>query len=176
MQSYQMVFRGQIWPKNEHDQLRFSNRDDRGRNPDSVNGVLWWQNVTVATRLCAQLPGVSEGESCQRHLHCILFPLHTHSSDGVLIWSVRCKKPRTATSMCWRQRVLDALAWGSSIPEKSAESGHRFLLGLVCRYCARRVCIHDQGREFNNCLVKDIFQQMKIDVAMKSAYHLQTNG
>lgn len=62
-----------------------------------------------------------------------------------------------------------------ALPDKSADGIHRFLLGLVYRFGACHVLLHDQGREFNNHLINDLCAELKITVAMTSAYHPQTN-
>jgi len=41
-----------------------------------------------------------------------------------------------------------------ALPDKSADSVHQFLLQLVYRFGACHVLLHDQGREFNNRLVR----------------------
>ena len=64
----------------------------------------------------------------------------------------------------------------AAIPDKSADSVHRFLLHLVCTYGSSFMLIHDQGREFCNKLVADLCEKMKVSVATTSAYHPQTNG
>lgn len=63
-----------------------------------------------------------------------------------------------------------------AIPNKSALEVHKFVMGLVFRYGACHVLLHDQGKEFNNALVNGLCEQMEISVAMTSAYHPQTNG
>ena len=63
-----------------------------------------------------------------------------------------------------------------AVPDKSAKGIHEFLMGLVCRYGSCHVLLHDQGREFNNQLVNNLCESVKIQVAMSSAYHPQTNG
>ena len=64
----------------------------------------------------------------------------------------------------------------AAIPDKSAESVHRFLLSIVYRFGSCEVLLHDQGREFCNTLVQGLCDKMKIGQAMSSAYHPQTNG
>ena len=68
--------------------------------------------------------------------------------------------------------------WAEAIPvpDKSADGIHRFVMGLVYRFGACDVLLHDQGREFNNNLVNDVCEALRISVAMSSAYHPQTNG
>jgi len=62
-----------------------------------------------------------------------------------------------------------------AIPDKSADGVHRFVLGLMYRFGACNVILHDQGRKFNNKTVGDLCDKLKIAVAMTSAYHPQTN-
>jgi hypothetical protein len=62
------------------------------------------------------------------------------------------------------------------IPDKSAATVHRFVMSLVYRFGSAHIILHDQGKEFNNHLLEDLCNQMKIEVAMTSAYHPQTNG
>lgn len=63
-----------------------------------------------------------------------------------------------------------------AISDKSAEKIHKFLMQLVFRFGSFTVLLHDQGREFNNNLVRNLCEKLKISVAMTSAYHPQTNG
>jgi len=63
-----------------------------------------------------------------------------------------------------------------AVPDKSAEGIHRFLMGLVCRYGSCHILLHDQGREFNNQLCRDLCKQLQTSQAMTSAYHPQSNG
>jgi len=63
-----------------------------------------------------------------------------------------------------------------AVPDKSAEGIHAFLMGIVYRFGACHVIIHDQGREFNNQTVRGLCDGLQISVAMTSAYHPQTNG
>jgi len=63
-----------------------------------------------------------------------------------------------------------------AIPDKSANGVHRFVMGLVYRFGACHVLLHDQGREFNNNLVNDLLEKMGTEIAMTSAYHPQSNG
>ena len=63
-----------------------------------------------------------------------------------------------------------------AVKDKSAETIHSFLMKLVCRFGACHVLLHDQGREFNNTIVKDLCDKMHISTVMTSAYHPQTNG
>lgn len=63
-----------------------------------------------------------------------------------------------------------------AIPDKSAESVHKFLLDLVYRFGSCHVLLHDQGREFNNATVNGLCEALSISVAMTTAYHPQTNG
>jgi len=70
------------------------------------------------------------------------------------------------------------LRWpeAQALPDKSAEGVHQFLMSLVSRFGACCVLLHDQGKEFNNATINTLCDQLKIAVAMTSAYHPQTNG
>ena len=50
-----------------------------------------------------------------------------------------------------------------AIPDKSAESIHKFLMELVYRFGACNVLLHDQGREFCNDLVESLCKRVGID-------------
>jgi hypothetical protein len=63
-----------------------------------------------------------------------------------------------------------------AISEKTASEVHTFLMDLVYRFGACQVLLHDQGKEFNNNLVKGLLDSIGTDQAMTSAYHPQTNG
>jgi len=63
-----------------------------------------------------------------------------------------------------------------AVPDKSADGIHRFLTSLVCRFGSCHVLLHDQGREFNNNMVKDLCKQLNTSVAMTYTYHPQSNG
>jgi hypothetical protein len=91
-------------------------------------------------------------------------------------WGIDMVGPLTETKE-GNKYLLVATEYLTKWPEdKSADTIHRFLMKLVCRFGGCHVLLHDQGREFNNSLVRDLCARMKIDTAMTSAYHPQTNG
>ena len=78
--------------------------------------------------------------------------------------------------VCVATEYLTKWAEVRAIPNKSAECVHDFLMGLVHRFGSCKVLLHDQGREFNNNLVNDLYERMGMGMAMTSAYHTQSNG
>ena len=63
-----------------------------------------------------------------------------------------------------------------AIPDRSAPTVHKFLLGLVYRFGACRILVHDEGRKFVKKLVEELCEKVGIDDVKASAYHSQTNG
>lgn len=71
---------------------------------------------------------------------------------------------------------LSKWAEAKAVPDKSALGIHQFVMDLVYRFGATGILLHDQGKEFNNTLMKDLCSILEIDQAMTSSYHPQTNG
>jgi hypothetical protein len=71
---------------------------------------------------------------------------------------------------------LTRWAEAQPIPDKSADSVHRFMMSIVCRFGCANMILHDQGKEFNNKLINELCDRATMGVAMTSAYHPQTNG
>ena len=145
-----------------------------------VTDRFWWRSVSADTReFVRSCPLCQKANPVNRPAPATLHPV---AVGGVFHrWGIDLVGPLTETTngnkyVAVATEYLTRWPEAQALPDKSAESVHRFLLSLVCRFGACRVVIHDQGREFNNRLVKDLFEQMKIDVAMTSAYHPQTNG
>lgn len=84
--------------------------------------------------------------------------------------------PRGNKYICVATEYLTRWPEAQALHDKSAEGIHAFVMGLVYRFGCCNVLLHDQGREFNNNLVNGLCEQMKIGVAMTSAYHPQSNG
>ena len=63
-----------------------------------------------------------------------------------------------------------------AIPDKSAHTVAKFLLGLICRFGCFSICHSDQGREFVNQLNQDLFRLAGIEQRISSVYHPQSNG
>lgn len=96
-------------------------------------------------------------------------------------WGIDMVGPLTTTKNGNRYLIVATeylTKWveATAVPDKTSDGIHKFLMNLVYRFGACHVLLHDQGREFNNGLVNDLCERLKISVAMSSAYHPQTNG
>lgn len=145
-----------------------------------VTERCWWRNVSSDTRDFVRSCAV-----CQKANPLNKPPpatLHPVPVGGLFHrWGIDLIGPLTETAKGNKYIVVATeylTRWpeARALPDKSADSVHQFLLQLVYRFGACHVLLHDQGREFNNRLVKDLCDVMKMSVAMTSAYHPQTNG
>ncbi len=84
--------------------------------------------------------------------------------------------PRGNKYLAVATEYLTKWAEAKAIPNKTADKVHGFLCDIVCRFGSCNVILHDQGREFNNNLVKELCARLSTQVAMSSTYHPQTNG
>ena len=71
---------------------------------------------------------------------------------------------------------LTRWAEASPIPDKSAATVAHEVMKLVYRFRVTSILMHDQGREFCNKLNSIITTELRIQNAISSAYHPQTNG
>lgn len=64
-----------------------------------------------------------------------------------------------------------------ALPDKSAESVARFLYDdVICRHGCPLIHITDQGREFTNKLISELFRLTGTQQRVTTAYHPQANG
>ena len=64
-----------------------------------------------------------------------------------------------------------------ALPDKSAVSVARFLYDdIICRHGCPLIHITDQGREFTNALVSELFKLTGTQQRVTTAYHPQANG
>ena len=63
-----------------------------------------------------------------------------------------------------------------AIPTKTSENVAEFLHSLQTRYGVSCIHITDQGREFNNSVIRDLYEKTGVQHKVSSAYHPQTNG
>ncbi len=144
-----------------------------------VTDRFYWRSITTDTR-----DFVRSCEMCQKANPSNKAPpstLHPIAVKGLFHrWGIDLVGPLVETPRGNRYLVVATeylTRWPEeqAIPDKTAEGVHKFLMGLVFRFGACQVLLHDQGREFNNHLVNGLCEELKITVAMTSAYHPQTN-
>ena len=65
-----------------------------------------------------------------------------------------------------------------AIPSKEAKEVAFFLFKMICtcRYGCTKIVISDQGREFVNNINQHLFEHLKTEHRVSTAYHPQTNG
>ena len=63
-----------------------------------------------------------------------------------------------------------------AIPSKHAHVVAKFLVGIICRYSSIKTVITDQDREFCNQVNDVLFQRLKIEHRVCTAYHPQSYG
>ena len=65
----------------------------------------------------------------------------------------------------------------AAITDKTAKTiGRIFFEGWICRFSAPLTIVTDQGKEFNNAILKEICQLWQIDKKRTSPFHPQTNS
>ncbi|KAL5479238.1 hypothetical protein EMCRGX_G022734 [Ephydatia muelleri] len=64
----------------------------------------------------------------------------------------------------------------AAIPSKEAKEVAFFLFKMICRYGCTKIVISDQGREFVNNINQHLFEYLKTEHRVSTAYHPQTNG
>jgi len=140
-----------------------------------VTDRFWWRNVAAETRAFVRgCPRCQKANPLNKPPPATLHPVAVGSIFHR--WGIDLIGPLAETSKGNKYIVvateyLSRWPEAKAIPDKSAESVHAFLLGLVYRFGSCNVIIHDQGREFNNGLVRNLLEKMNIKVAMTSAYH-----
>ncbi|KAL5477308.1 hypothetical protein EMCRGX_G024090 [Ephydatia muelleri] len=63
----------------------------------------------------------------------------------------------------------------AAIPSKEAKEVAFFLFKMICRYGCIKIVISDQGREFVNNINQHLFEYLKTEHRVSTAYHPQTN-
>jgi len=145
-----------------------------------ITDRFWWKNVANDARdfvrsctMCQKCNPDNKPPPCTLH------PISVR--EIFQRWGIDMVGPLKETSRGNKYIILATeylTRWpeAQAVPDKSADGIHRFLTSLVCRFGSCHVLLHDQGREFNNNMVKDLCKQLNTSVAMTSAYHSQTNG
>lgn len=145
-----------------------------------VTDRFWWPGVTNDTKEFVQRCGKCQmANANNRPPPATLHPVQVNHMFQR--WGIDLVGPLKETCKGMKYVVvateyLSKWAEVKAIPDKSADSVHDFLMELVFRFGSCNVLLHDQGREFNNNLVKDLCTKMNMTQAMTSAYHPQTNG